>query len=464
MAGPKSKRFPESLAAPAGTPATARIHEVIKQFFAARTPLAKNVCVALSGGCDSVALLHALRQLVARGDLAIEVRAIHVHHGLSQNADAWAAFCAEFCKAQSVPLEIVRVDVARDSGEGLEAAARRVRHAAFADCEADWLVLAHHRDDQAETVLLNLLRGAGVAGAAGMLPERRPAKGPVLLRPLLDVERKSIVAYAREHGLAWINDESNDDIRFRRNFLRREIVPALVEHFPGAQQALARAATHFAECDELLEALARSDQQSVAATSGRMVVADLMALPAARARNLLRFLWTDAGFRAPDTRWLAEALAQLARVDTQAATRVSTADGELRVFRGELYLLARPAAASTHHKAEPVTWCGEPELLWAGGWLRFVETTGEGLRRDVLTSGEVFIRLRQGGERLQPDARRPRRSLRNLLQEANMPPWERERLPYLWQDGRLLWVGGVGGDAAFTAGPGEGAILPVWES
>ena len=464
MAGPKNKRFPEPPATGTSFPAgiDTRIQVALKQFFAARTPLPKRLCVALSGGCDSVVLLHALRQLVDSGELATSLSAIHVHHGLSPQAGAWAAFCAEFC-GRSLPLQVVRVDVARDSGEGLEAAARRSRYAAFAACDADALVLAHHRDDQAETVLLNLLRGAGVAGAAAIRPERRQAQGPMLLRPLLDVGRATIAAYARQHGLAWIDDESNDDIRFRRNFLRHEILPALAEQFPGAQQALARAAAHFAECDELLEALAGSDRALALAESGRLAVAALLALPAPRARNLLRFVWAEAGFRAPDTRWLAEALAQLNTSDAQAATRVTTADGELRVFRGEIYFLPRQAAAPANRASETRTWCGELELPCAGGHLRFVETTGAGLRRDGLASGELRIRHRQGGERLQPDSKRPRRSLRNLLQEAGMPPWERERLPYLWHNERLLWVGGIGCDAALVAGPGEGGILPIWE-
>ena len=465
MAGPKNKRFPEPPAAGKSFPAgiETRILAALKQFFAARTPFPKRLCVALSGGCDSVVLLHALRQLVDSGELATSLSAIHVHHGLSPQADAWAACCSKLCDARSVPLHVVRVDVARDSGEGLEAAARRARYSAFAVCDADALVLAHHRDDQAETVLLNLLRGAGIAGAAAILPVRRQAQGQVLLRPLLDVERASITAYAHAHKLAWVDDESNDDIRFRRNFLRHEILPALAGQFPGAQQALARAAAHFAECDELLEALAGKDRALALAESGRLSVAALLALPASRARNLLRFVWAEAGFRAPDTRWLAEALAQLKTSDAQAATRVTTADGELRVFRGEIYFLPRQAAAPANRASETRTWCGELELPWAGGHLRFVETTGAGLRRDGLASGELRIRHRQGGERLQPDSKRPRRSLRNLLQEAGMPPWERERLPYLWHNERLLWVGGIGCDAALVAGPGEGGILPIWE-
>ncbi|MEO8409353.1 MAG: tRNA lysidine(34) synthetase TilS, partial [Propionivibrio sp.] len=405
--------------------ASTRIDAALYRFFASRLITGARVCVALSGGRDSIVLLHALCRMRAAGTLDADLSAIHVHHALSPNADHWAEFCAEFCQRHSLSLAIVRVAVARDSSEGLEAAARRARHAAFATCSADWLALAQHRDDQAETVLLNLLRGAGVAGAAGMLPERPQAAGPLLVRPLLDVPRRLLEDYANEQGLAWIDDESNDDLHFRRNFLRRAILPQLEDHFPGARKSLARAAGHFAEGQALLDDLARLDRDRLLAPSGRIALVGFNMLSSespARARNLSRLMWIDAGFRAPDTRWIDEALAQLATAGTCSEMCMATADGELRVYRGELYFLLA-------HRPQPepsaVTWNGEPELPWAGGSVRFVPVVGAGMRRDLAPAGEVCVRARQGGERLRPDARRPRRSLRNLLQEAAIPPWER---------------------------------------
>lgn len=455
MAGPKNSHRRERSLADAGN----LIESVLSAFLETRVKPGDRLCVGFSGGMDSVVLLDALRRVMEKPDGPISLSAVHVHHGLSVRADEWAGFCIDFCGRCGVPLEVVRVVVPRDSGEGLEGAARRLRHGVFAECRADWLALAHHRDDQAETVLLNLLRGAGVAGAAGMLAERPQTRGPTLVRPLLDIPRSAIEAYAAEYGLRWIDDESNVDRRFRRNFLRHEILPRLEETFAGAGKSLARAAGHFAEAASLLDDLAAIDRGAASAASGRIALAALNALPQSRARNLLRHVWTAAGFQAPDTRWVDEALKQLATADTLSEIRVATAEGELHAYRGELYLVRLHADPP----AVPVPWSGQDAIPWAGGRVRFFPVIGRGINRNML-DGSVDLRSRQGGERLQPDARRPRRSLRNLLQEAAMPPWERQRLPMLWINARLAWVGGIGCDAAFACPPGEEGLLPLWES
>ncbi len=462
MAAAKSSRRAD----PGGAPgAASSLPSLLATFFAARLPPRASaarparLCVGLSGGRDSVVLLHALAAMVASAGLPLTLTAVHVHHGLSANADAWADFCARFCQECAVPLLIVRVDVPRESGEGPEAAARRMRHGVFAGCAADWLALAHHRDDQAETVLLNLLRGAGIAGAAGMLAERPQPRGPSLVRPLLEVPRAALERYAAGHALRRIVDESNDDLHMRRNFLRHEVLPRLEEKFAGAGKSLGRAAGHFAEASALLDELAAIDHAALAAPSGRIALAGFNALSAARAGNLLRHAWTSAGFRAPDARWIAEALRQLAATTALSETCLATADGELHVYRGELHLIGqRPAVPD-----RPLPWSGEEALPWAGGRVRFTPVIGAGLRRTLLTAGAVTLRARQGGERLQLDARRPRRSLRNLLQEAAMPPWQRELLPLLWCDAQLAWVGGLGSATAMVSGAGEEGIMPVWE-
>ena len=435
----------------------------LSDFFAARmahASLPQALCVALSGGRDSVVLLHALNRLSLSSAFPFSLSALHVHHGISAKADAWAEFCADLCRSYDVPCSVVRVSVPRDSGEGLEGAARRLRHACFAGCAADWLALAHHRDDQAETVLLKLLRGAGIAGAAGMLADRPQASGPTLVRPLLDLPRALIEAYADEHHLAWVDDESNEDSRFRRNFLRNEIMPVLEGPFPGASSALARAAAHFAEGAELLDVLAKLDHAATVNASGRLALATFNALPPPRARNLLRYTWLTAGFQAPDTRWIDEALKQLSSAAADSETCVTTAEAALHIYRGELYIVRQEPLAPIL----PCVWAGQNELAWAGGRLRFVQTTGSGICCRRLAQSVAEIRPRQGGERFQPDCKRPRRSLRNLLQERGFPPWERERLPFLWLNGRLAWVGGLGIDTEFSCAPGEAGILPVWDA
>jgi tRNA(Ile)-lysidine synthase len=439
-----------------GEDAAARIDSALRGFFLPRTKSGERVCVGLSGGMDSMVLLHALWPLAQTGEFPASISAVHVHHGIGARDDAWADFCRDSCARLGVPLRIARVNVPRDTGEGPEGAARRARHAVFAGLDADWLALAHHRDDQAETVLLRLLRGAGVSGAAGMSAVRAQAGGPALARPFLGLARTVIQCYARAHGLAWIEDESNGDERFRRNFLRHDVLPRLEASFPGAGTSLARAAGHFAEAAALLDDLAALDRDAVRAVSGRIAVQAFNCLDPARARNLLRYAWRQAGFRAPDANWIGEALQQLATASPEL--RLATADGELRVYRGELHITPLRAAPLT----EP--WTGQETLPWAGGRVRFVASVDQGIRQSALTGKEALLQARRGGERLRLDAKRPRRALRKLLQENAVPPWERERLPLLWIDGRLAWVGAIGCDAAFACQPGEAGILPSWES
>lgn len=436
-----------------------RLVTKLSSFFSSRLSPGSRLCVGLSGGLDSVVLLHALSGLHTSLGISFKLSVIHVHHGISPYADAWAEFCMEYCQHNGVPLQIVRVQVSRDSGEGVEAAARRARHGVFSKCDADWLALAHHRDDQAETVLLNLFRGAGISGAAGMLVERPQAHGPNLVRPLLDVPRTVIEDYAAENSLRWMDDESNDDLHFRRNYLRHTVMPLLNMKFPGAQKALTRAAGLFAESAMLLDDLAAIDRAALATSTGRIGLTGFNALAPSRARNLLRYEWLSAGFRAPDARWIDEALRQLKNSGSQSETCLATADGELRLYRDELHIVKSCPVIPD----KPLPWMGDLELPWAGGRVLFVPSNGAGIRRDLLIDCQVRLLSRQGGERLQPEAGRPRRRLRNLLQEAAIPPWERVRLPYLWCGERLVWVGGVGIDIAFVCTSGDAGVVPVWE-
>ena len=452
MAGPKSKRSADrSLAGD--------LSKNLAAFLESRLTPGDRLCVALSGGCDSVVLLHALRHLA----LPAELSALHVHHGLSPNADAWAGFCTDLCRDWDIPLTLRHVEVPRDSGEGLEAAARRLRHAAFAECSTGgvkWIVLAHHRDDQAETVLLNLLRGAGVDGAGGMVTERTHGTlGVRLIRPLLDIPRSALEAYAAAHGLTWIDDESNADTLFRRNYLRHEIMPRLAARFPGSAASLARAAAHFTEGAALLADLAEVDRVAVA-PGGRIEISRLNALPLARARNLLRHELRLTGSAAPDTRWIDEALRQLASERAEAATCVSVGQHRLHAYRGEVHVVeVQPPAPEA-----PVPWRGEATLAWAGGVLRFTGRSGEGLSLAQLAAGDLRIVRRSGGERLQLDARWPRRTLRNLLQESAIPPWERERLPFLWCGDELVWIGALGADCRYACAPGEAGLVVEWDA
>jgi tRNA(Ile)-lysidine synthase len=377
---------------------------------------ARKIAVGLSGGVDSVVLLHQLRE---RGP----VSAIHVHHGLSPNADAWASFCRSLCKRLEVPLKVKRVRVRR-TGQGLEAAAREVRYAAFREANADVIALAHNLDDQAETVLMNLLRGAGGRGASGMA-ERSRLGAKTLWRPLLGTSRSSIEKYAREKQLKWIEDESNADEALTRNFIRRTIGPLLEKKFPKWKESLCRAARHFSKKE-----LGRED--------------------------LLRQYLRSKGLKAPSEAKLVEMLRQLASGAPRIKLRHDGAT--LRTYRGKLFL--DPEYSS---RFSPQEWSGESSLrlLELGGELRFRKARGKGI---ALEHKPLSVRLSSGGECLQPDPRRPRRTLKNLFQEAGIPPWERERLPLLFRGEELVWVPGLGIDSRFQALPSAQGLVPEWRS
>ncbi|MDE2600597.1 MAG: tRNA lysidine(34) synthetase TilS [Rhodocyclaceae bacterium] len=244
-----------------------------------------------------------LLALLARCAAERKLSAIHVHHGLSPHADAWTEVCQDICAALKVPLEVVRISVPRKTGEGLEASARRLRYQAFETCAADYLLLAHHANDQAETLLFNLLRGAGVRGAAGI-----PAVSGRYLRPLLPFARAELEACAKQLGLRWVDDESNEDVSFSRNFIRHKVVPVLETRFPATVENLARAADHFAEAQEMLDEIARQDLGTC--RDFPVPVALFAALSAPRARNVLRYLLALRGLQAPVTKRLEEALRQ----------------------------------------------------------------------------------------------------------------------------------------------------------
>ena len=381
-----------------------------------RKPASAEIAVGLSGGVDSVVLLHQLKE-----NPKARVRAVHVHHGLSPNADAWARFCARLCKRLDVPLAVRKVKVVR-KGKGLEAAAREARYRAFSKESAEVIALAHNLDDQAETVLMNLLRGAGARGASGM-PEHGRLGGKTLWRPLLGVPRSKIEAYARKHDLDWIEDESNADESLTRNFIRRSVGPLLEKRFPQWKRSLGRAARHFSKRE-----IGRED--------------------------LLRKYLQSRGLKAPSEAKLIEMLKQLS--SGGARTRLEHDGATLRVYRGKLLPDAAPSAEFSSRE-----WKGEPRLKLPalGGELRFRKARGKGI---ALEHQPLSVRLRSGGERLQPDPRRPRRTLKNLFQEAGVPPWQRDRLPLLFRGDDLVWVPGLGIDARYQASPDAQGMVPEW--
>ncbi len=412
----------------------------------------RKIAVGLSGGVDSTVLLHVLRSLAPCHGYAL--RAVHVHHGISPNADRWARYCRRVCREWGVPLSIRRVNVGSRRGKGLEEAARVARRAALTRVRADAIAFAHQLDDQAETVLLSLLRGAGVRGASGM-PAVGTLGAKLLIRPLLEVPRADLLGYARAEGLQWVEDESNRDPAYARGFLRLRVTPLLEERYPRWRQALARAAGHFAEADALIRELAGTSEAT------HLRLEDLRNRRAPAARVLLREHLAAHGLRPPPTRRLDEMLRQLTSPAPGARMEISHDGFVLRAYRGELRLECPRAAPVA---LEPVRWNGERRIALPslGGEMRFRRVRGAGLALSKLLGHPVQLRLRRGGERLQPDSHRPRRTLKNLFQEAGVPSWRRDRLPLLFCGDDLIWVPGLGVDVRYRAAAGAAGLLPQW--
>lgn len=405
--------------------------------------------VAFSGGLDSTVLL-ALMAAHAQ-PLGLALRAAHIAHGLQAAAAAWPAHCAEVCVQLGVPFERIDVQVA-PAGAGIEAAARTARYAALRALGGDWLALAHHRGDQAETVLHRLTRGAGVAGAAGMRYVDRRGAAPHLLRPLLNESRGELLAWAKAHGLRWIEDPSNTDTRFSRNFLRQDILPALAARFPGAEAALARAASHFAEAAELLDGLAQEDLAAVlCGNTASLTRLRTVSLP--RLRNLLRARLAARDWPAPDAAQLEEAVRLIH--EAQPPWRARFVHWALCAMDGAVWI--EPAALPC--LADARIWQGESDVDWGSVHLRFTPVSG--LNALALIPGELRLQGRQGGERLQPDPRRPARDLKTLAREAGVPPWQREHLPVLWQGNRPVGYAGTM-DHRLRAAPHAGGWQIEW--
>ena len=304
---------------------TSPLHTALVSFLARYQPtqtLTTPWTIAYSGGLDSTVLLHALATFAPE---PFPLAAVHVQHGLSPHAGNWASHCERFCQSLDIPLQVVKIQPPRSRGTGPEAAARHARYAALTQAAKN-IWLAHHREDQAETVLLRLLRGCGTHGAGGMAEQSTYGES-TLWRPLLHIPSAELLHYAHTHHLSWIEDESNDNTTFARNYLRHNVYPLLEERF-AATANLARFASHSREAAALLDELALIDQASCAVadtpkpdTLATLAISTFLALSEVRQKNLLRYLLRQAGAYAPATVRLQEALRQLRLATTRRGLR-----------------------------------------------------------------------------------------------------------------------------------------------
>lgn len=407
----------------------------------AQLPPARRYWIAYSGGCDSTVLLHAMASLWPQlGET--ELHAVHINHSLHEAAGQWAGMCRSVCNDLGIPVQELTVDARADQGDSPEAAARRVRYEAFKQVlgTGDGLLLAHHRDDQAETLLLQLLRGAGPRGLAAM-PAHRPFGAGWLGRPLLEFSREELCHYAQQAGLEWIDDPSNFDTGYDRNYLRQHLMPVLLERWPSAATTLARAAAHQADAAELLTQLAAEDWQTIQQEENNsLAVTGLLRLSPERQRNLLRY-WIETVHHRPlpDQQRLNRILTEVMPAAVDAEPCIEWHGTTLRRYDGRLYLTDERAP----HQDKAIHWdLNSPLDLGDGRQLVAESVTGQGLKTTLCGRRDITVRYRQGGEICQPVGRGHRHALKKLFQEWRVPPWERNRVPLIYVGDEMAVVVG----------------------
>jgi tRNA(Ile)-lysidine synthase len=395
--------------------------------------------IAYSGGMDSTVLLHALAAV--RDRLSFEIRALHLDHGLHADSPTWAAHCARTCARLAVPFETRRLDVAQVPGESLEALARQARYQTMAGLlgTGDLLLTAQHRDDQAETLLLALMRGSGPAGLAAM-PRMAPLGAGRLVRPLLGHSRTDLLDYARSRNLDWLEDPANRSLRFDRNFLRHQVLPLLAERWPSCSKAIARSAAHCAEAQGIIEHLAADQLPEVAGRSpGTLSIARLGSLDLPLRKLVLRRWLREHALPPPDSRHLDRILSEVLSARADADPLVSWPGCEVRRYRDDLFAMAPlppvPAPGSIHWDR------GALPLPSALGHLELRAATEQRLDPLDLFADGLEVRFGVKGLFCRTARGRHRRPLKKLYQEAGVPPWVRPYVPLLFAATDLIAVG-----------------------
>jgi tRNA(Ile)-lysidine synthase len=408
--------------------------------------------IAYSGGLDSEVLLHSLAGL--RESFGAQLMALHVDHGLQDESQAWSELCAAHAADLGVECRVLQVAVDVGSGQGTEAAAREARYTAFrAEMRhGDWLLSAHHKDDQAETLLLNLLRGSGPAGLAG-IGAVQPFGPAWLVRPLLSYSRDELRQYAVAHDLEWIDDPSNEDRSFDRNYLRHEVFPVLQARWPDASGRLRQSALLAGEAALLLDQLADSDLQSLGARADRLSVSGLRALDEERQRNVLRYTVRELGLPAAPASVLHSIVTDLLPAREDAQPIVQWDGAEARRYRDQVYLFPQSARSGPARTSPFAAGCAElgPGL----GLLRLDPGADQGLSKAVVEAG-LEVRWREGGEQIKQAGQAYTKKLKKLLQEEGIVPWMRDRLPLVYSSDRLvavadLWIADEAASSPGTA-------------
>ena len=415
--------------------------------------LPSRIAVAYSGGLDSSVLLDAVAQYAARN--GITLCALHIHHGISPYADQWQTHCANTCAQLNIELFTQKITLHNAQKQGLEEAARISRYAALgALCrqhQIACLLTAHHLDDQAETVLLQLLRGAGTAGLSSMDRWNSAASllgdaTVLMVRPLLNVSRAVMEAYAIAQQLTYVEDESNQDLRYARNVLRQQVMPVLGNYFPGFQERFSRSAQHMQSAQKLLIDLAEHDLARYSDDTG-LNLTHLRQLDDARIDNLLRYWLGKHNLRMPSFAWLSEMRQQLLEAKPDAQLCVTHPQCHIQRYRDHIFLTPRNADIAVKNDVEIFQWDGQNALYFSkfGGTLHF-DQQEYGLAAAWLRQTPLCMTYRTGGERMKLAPNRSTKSLKYHYQASAVPPWERARLPLIKHDKQVLFAAGIGMD------------------
>ncbi|MAD92052.1 MAG: tRNA lysidine(34) synthetase TilS [Gammaproteobacteria bacterium] len=394
--------------------------------------------IAFSGGLDSMVLLHALKNHVFEHKNKIPIFAVHINHGLQAESLNWVNKCEKMATSLGILFKSINIQINLNSGNGLEAAARDARYSAL-DLElgnGDWLITAHHREDQAETLLLNLIRGSGPTGIAGISQIRRFGKG-WLARPIINIKKNDLVLYAKENALDWIEDPSNMDQHFDRNFLRHQILTRLELRWPNISGRLERSSLLAGEASQLLSELAEIDFRELGADATKIPINKLLNLSIARQRNVIRYALRNEGLSMPSRMQLNQILneAVFARKDAQPLVRWKGVI--IRRYRNFLYLMPEKQIIDL----KPLIVSNNELLLGPGmGQLNFEKSDKIGLSKELFEKGLV-VRFRSGGEKIYLYNQSYKRKLKKLLQEKGIVPWMRNQLPLVYSGENLVAVG-----------------------
>jgi len=422
----------------------------------------KQIWVAYSGGVDSHVLLHLLA--TAEHMPLVSLHAIHIDHGLHADSSSWTQHCKIVVADLGIDLSSIKVQVANIEKMGLEAAARAARYNAFEQylTENDVLLTAQHQQDQAETLLLQLFRGAGPKGLASMAKQFQLGKLSVA-RPLLNSKQSDILAYAQQHNLKWIEDPSNVETRWNRNYIRHNVLPEIEKRWPSAAKTISRSAENCAEASELLTELAQHDLMAIEADSASdyLAIPKLLALSAARCRNLIRHFIELKGLALPSAAVLQGVIDEVCLAKQDSVPMIAYADVEIRRFQGKLYFMR----SLPEHDVSQIIECNSTADLKINNHitLSWQQLDGQGLKEAFITAG-LTLRFRQGGEQIQLPKQPHRKSLKHLFQQWAIPPWQRDRIPLLFSGERLVAIVGYAIDHKSSVTEDEKGYIPELNS